>query len=131
MIFFIHTFSNKKSITFHDLRNLIFGDYMGADDGPNKLYCEVKDMAELNMRMEEFLSEYNQQSRKPMDLVMFSFAIEHISRISRWVIHPSIIIRLLLVDHNMTSQLLTNAEYSRCPAAMPFWSVWVAVGDSQ
>jgi len=66
------------------MRNLIFGDFMGVEDGTSKLYCEVKDMAELNIRMEEFLSEYNQQSRKPMDLVMFGFAIEHISRISRY-----------------------------------------------
>eukprot|EP01035_Chromulina_nebulosa_P021320 gene21320-27624_t len=46
----------KKNVTIHDMRNLIFGDYMGLEDGTNKLYGEVKDMAELNSRMEEFLS---------------------------------------------------------------------------
>lgn len=75
----------KKSVSIHDMRNLIFGDFMGLEDGTSKIYCEVKDMAELNIRMEEYLSEYNQQSRKPMDLVMFGFAIEHISRISRQI----------------------------------------------
>jgi dynein heavy chain len=72
---------NKKAVSVSDLRNLIFGDYMLEDDA--KLYLEVREMGELNARMEEFLAEYNQQSRKPMDLVMFGFAIEHISRISR------------------------------------------------
>ena len=71
----------KKSIAVSDMRNCIFGDYMTDDDA--KLYAEVPNMTELNLRMEEFLAEYNQQSRKPMDLVMFGFAIEHISRISR------------------------------------------------
>ena len=33
--------------------------------------------------MDEYLADFNQQSRKPMNLVMFMFAIEHVSRISR------------------------------------------------
>eukprot|EP00981_Chlorochromonas_danica_P006662 scaffold1447_cov165-Ochromonas_danica.AAC.8 len=72
---------NKKHIAVQDLRSLIFGDYITGDD--SKLYVEVKEMSELNLKMEEYLSDYNQQSRKPMDLVMFGFAIEHISRVSR------------------------------------------------
>eukprot|EP01038_Epipyxis_sp_PR26KG_P004763 gene4763-6681_t len=72
---------NKKNVSLNDMRNLIFGDYMSGED--SKLYEEVKDMTELNVKMEEYLSEYNQQSRKPMDLVMFGFAMEHVSRISR------------------------------------------------
>ena len=71
----------KKSVSVNDMRNLIFGDYMTMDDP--KPYIEIREMTELNAKMEEYLSEYNQQSRKPMDLVMFGFAIEHISRISR------------------------------------------------
>jgi dynein heavy chain len=71
----------KKQVSVNDMRSLIFGDYVTGDD--NKLYTEVKEMKELNSKMDEYLSDYNQQSRKPMDLVMFGFAIEHISRISR------------------------------------------------
>ncbi|RYH30478.1 hypothetical protein EON65_05000, partial [archaeon] len=74
-------FDGKKHVSSNDMRSLVFGDFMASDD--SKLYTEVKDMTELNMKMEEFLADYNQQSRKPMDLVMFGFAIEHISRVSR------------------------------------------------
>lgn len=72
---------NKKSVTFNEMRNCMWGDYMTAEDP--KPYTEMLDLAELYIKMEEYLSEYNLQSKKPMDLVMFSFAIEHISRISR------------------------------------------------
>lgn len=74
-------FEGKKHVAVQDLRSLIFGDYITGED--SKLYTEVKDLNELNLKMEEFLTDYNMQSRKPMDLVMFGFAIEHISRISR------------------------------------------------
>jgi dynein heavy chain len=72
---------NKKSISVNDLRALMFGDYLSSDDP--KPYNEIRDASELQAKMEEYLNDYNQQSRKPMDLVMFGFAIEHISRISR------------------------------------------------
>jgi dynein heavy chain len=76
---------NKKSINVNDLRGLMFGDYMVNDgsESSTKAYEEIRDLHELNVKMDEYLSDYNQQSRKPMDLVMFSFAIEHISRLSR------------------------------------------------
>ena len=74
---------NSKVISLGTLRSLYFGDYTGKDDGQVKPYVEVQDFTELQPKMEEFLADFNQSSRKPMDLVMFGFAIEHVSRISR------------------------------------------------
>ena len=68
-----------KTISVQNMRNLFWGDYV-ADDSS---YSEVTDMALLQEKMEGYLEDYNQQSRKPMDLVMFGFAIEHVSRITR------------------------------------------------
>lgn len=73
---------NKKTITSSDLRSCLYGDYMNpADD--TKPYIEIQDMEVFRLKMEEYLAEYNAQSRKPMDLVMFGFAMEHISRVCR------------------------------------------------
>ena len=71
----------KKELNVNDMRSLIIGDYMTEDDP--KPYVEIQDMTQLSEKIDYYLDEYNQQSRKPMDLVMFSFAIEHVSRISR------------------------------------------------
>jgi dynein heavy chain len=71
----------KKSVSLNDTRELFFGEYTSTDDA--KSYVEIQNIADLQAKMEEYLSEYNQQSKKPMDLVMFGFAIEHISRLSR------------------------------------------------
>lgn len=65
------------------MRNLFYGEYMGAGDSAEKPYEEVVDLSTLSERMDQYLTDFNANSRKPMNLVMFMFAIEHISRISR------------------------------------------------
>jgi dynein heavy chain len=98
---------NEKLNDLH-IRSLMFGDY-GKPDGNDKIYDEISDLDELSKVMEGFvgilfllsrlenlilyfhklfyilryLDEYNAISKVPMNLVMFKFAIEHISRVSR------------------------------------------------
>lgn len=69
-------------VTDDNLRSLFFGDYMVPGADPRK-YDEVTDLDLLKEKMEEYLSEYNMLSKEPMSLVMFRFAIEHISRVAR------------------------------------------------
>jgi dynein heavy chain, axonemal len=66
---------------------LIAGDYMvpGAD---NRIYEEVKDLSSLQPTIEEYLAEYNADSKTPMKLVLFLDAIEHVSRVSRVLRQP-------------------------------------------
>lgn len=44
---------------------------------------QIKDMDALKEKMEFYLKEYNSLCKKPMSMVMFWFAIEHISRVVR------------------------------------------------
>ncbi|XP_053190892.1 dynein axonemal heavy chain 3 [Scomber japonicus] len=64
------------------VRNLFFGDY-AKPDSDTKAYDEITDLHALQEVMEFYLDEYNSCSKAPMSLVMFKFAIEHISRICR------------------------------------------------
>ncbi|XP_066595663.1 dynein axonemal heavy chain 3 [Prorops nasuta] len=73
---------NEKQITSSHIRDLFFGNYIEPDADP-KIYDEVTDLDDLQEKMEYYLSEYNMLSKTPMQLVLFRFAIEHISRISR------------------------------------------------
>uniref|UniRef100_A0A672TR52 Dynein axonemal heavy chain 3 n=1 Tax=Strigops habroptila TaxID=2489341 RepID=A0A672TR52_STRHB len=61
---------------------LFFGDYSDLDTDV-KVYDEITDLEKLTTVIEYYLEEYNNISKAPMSLVMFKFAIEHISRICR------------------------------------------------
>jgi len=68
-------------------REILFGNFSNPDN-PKRPYTEIKDSQQLIPVMQDYLEMYNSESKKPMDLVMFAFAIEHVSRISRVLAMP-------------------------------------------
>lgn len=74
--------SQTGKICDEHIRSLFFGDFFKpASD--TKIYDEITDLKKLTKVMEYYLEEFNNISKAPMSLVMFKFAIEHISRICR------------------------------------------------
>ena len=62
-------------------RRLLFGDF-GNPEGKRQ-YEEMKDPQKVIEVANNFLEDYNAMSKKPMQLVLFLFMIEHMSRICR------------------------------------------------
>ncbi|CAB3253984.1 unnamed protein product [Arctia plantaginis] len=62
--------------------NIFFGNYMEPDADP-KIYDQVMDLNDMAQKMEYYLEEYNVVSSSPMSLVMFRYALDHISRCCR------------------------------------------------
>ena len=67
---------------------LFYGNYMDGMGNDVKFYDEVQDLEKLGHVMNEYLADYNAESKSPMNLVLFLDAIEHISRISRVLSQP-------------------------------------------
>ncbi|XP_030740234.2 dynein axonemal heavy chain 3 [Echinops telfairi] len=74
--------SPTGKIADDNIRSLFFGDF-SHPDSDQKIYDEITDLKQLTVVMESYLEEFNNISKAPMSLVMFRFAIEHISRICR------------------------------------------------
>ncbi|CAF5089703.1 unnamed protein product, partial [Rotaria magnacalcarata] len=74
--------NEPRQLRDEHIRALMFGDYI-KPDAEIKPYDEITDLKQLQKVMESYLEEYNAISKSPMHLVMFQFAIEHISRVSR------------------------------------------------
>jgi len=70
-----------------DNPDVIYADFMIAGvDG--RIYEEVT-ISDLQPVVEDYLSEYNSESKQPMNLVLFHDALLHIIRISRLLRQPS------------------------------------------
>uniref|UniRef100_W5L7L2 Dynein axonemal heavy chain 12 n=1 Tax=Astyanax mexicanus TaxID=7994 RepID=W5L7L2_ASTMX len=72
-----------------DMRSLLFGDYMTPDvEASERLYAEVPSMESFSQVVESYLTEYNQTHKNRMNLVIFRYVLEHLSRISRVLKQP-------------------------------------------
>ena len=80
----------EVAVEVHDAPNdtlFMFCDFLVPGAEP-RIYDEVDDLSELQPLIEEYLNEYNAESKQPMHLVMFMDAIEHVSRIARVLRQP-------------------------------------------
>uniref|UniRef100_A0AAX7UY72 Dynein axonemal heavy chain 12 n=1 Tax=Astatotilapia calliptera TaxID=8154 RepID=A0AAX7UY72_ASTCA len=72
-----------------DMRNLLFGDYMKPDlEDDERLYAEVPSVEKFAVVVKSCLEEYNQMHKNRMNLVIFRYVLEHLSRVSRVLKQP-------------------------------------------
>ncbi|CAM6109105.1 unnamed protein product [Calypogeia fissa] len=79
--------TNEGSNIIEAMKDMNFGDIMDATAVP-KRYEEIDDPAKLLDVMNTALNEYNAQTRNVMSLVLFSYAAQHVLRISRVIRQP-------------------------------------------
>ncbi|RVE70747.1 hypothetical protein OJAV_G00066880 [Oryzias javanicus] len=78
-----------KELEEKDMHNLLFGDYMNPDlEGDERLYTEVPSVENFAEVVKLCLEEYNQMHKNRMNLVIFRYLLEHLSRISRVLKQP-------------------------------------------
>ncbi|GFT27966.1 dynein heavy chain 7, axonemal, partial [Nephila pilipes] len=87
---FKHICSSKDGkISEDDLRSLMFGTYINYDEAPaERLYDEVTSIETFEVIAEKCLSEYNSFSKSPIDMVIFRYVLEHLSRLCRILSMP-------------------------------------------
>ena len=83
--------NNDGKIEDDDMRSLMFGNYqsVSGEGNNNCAYEEANDFNIMTDNMKARLEDYNSISKTPMQLIIFRFAVEHISRISRILQQPS------------------------------------------
>ncbi|XP_015263237.1 PREDICTED: dynein heavy chain 12, axonemal, partial [Gekko japonicus] len=81
---FTHLRQSNAPVSEEDMRNLLFGDYMNPDlEGDERLYIEIPNVQVFSDIVEVCLDEYNQTHKSRMNLVIFRYVLEHLSRICR------------------------------------------------
>ena len=64
---------------------MLYGDFMNPE---SEEYVFIPDMDKLIGAMNTHLEDYNAVSKRPMELVLFPFAVEHVCRICRVIKQP-------------------------------------------
>uniref|UniRef100_A0A8C4T2P1 Dynein axonemal heavy chain 12 n=1 Tax=Erpetoichthys calabaricus TaxID=27687 RepID=A0A8C4T2P1_ERPCA len=86
---FEHLKQGSTPLCEENMRSLLFGDYLNPDlEGDERLYMEVPSIEQFNHIVEQCLEEYNQTHKARMNLVIFRYVLEHLSRISRILKQP-------------------------------------------
>ncbi|XP_070594569.1 LOW QUALITY PROTEIN: dynein axonemal heavy chain 12 [Erythrolamprus reginae] len=81
---FSHLKQGNAPVSEEDLRNLLFGDYMNPDlEGEERIYYEIPSIQMFNDVVDLCLDDYNQTHKTRMNLVIFRYVLEHLSRICR------------------------------------------------
>ncbi|KIZ07415.1 Dynein heavy chain 17, axonemal [Monoraphidium neglectum] len=71
------------------LRGLMFGDFLNTPAGSDsRQYRQLTDPSKLLTAVSDALAEMNAGSKRPMALVLFQFALEHVCRIARVIGTP-------------------------------------------
>ncbi|KAJ9589380.1 hypothetical protein L9F63_017432, partial [Diploptera punctata] len=84
---FIHLRMENERVGEDEMRQLIYCDFANPK-ADSRNYIEVTDMAHLTSVCDGYLNEFNNMTKKPMNLVLFRFAIEHLSRLCRILKQP-------------------------------------------
>eukprot|EP01022_Parablepharisma_sp_SALTPOND_P023040 TRINITY_DN476_c0_g1_i1.p1 TRINITY_DN476_c0_g1~~TRINITY_DN476_c0_g1_i1.p1 ORF type:complete len:4333 (+),score=667.47 TRINITY_DN476_c0_g1_i1:7842-20840(+) len=84
----LDTDRNGKIENIDEIRGLQFGDILAPFGTTIRPYEELKDPGKVQTACDDALEQYNLSSSKPMNIVMFSFATEHLLRISRILKQP-------------------------------------------
>ena len=66
----------------HEMDELMFGAYVHPTDN-SQPYDEMVDAEAYKVTVKECLDEYNQINKTPMDLVIFTYVLEHLSKVCR------------------------------------------------
>ena len=75
-------FNASGDVDDDDVRYLMYSSHTDPK-ASKKAYKRVRDLPGMQKTMVQYLADYNQISSKPMKLVLFLFAVEHILRIAR------------------------------------------------
>ncbi|KAJ3342735.1 Dynein heavy chain 7, axonemal [Gonapodya sp. JEL0774] len=108
---FVNYDSNKDGkVEDSDLRALVYGTFIPNKES-KKIYDEISNLDELTNTIDKSLADFNATSKKPMDLVTFRFAVEHLARVSRVFLQPQGNIMLVGVGGSGRQSLTRLAAY--------------------
>ena len=79
----LDTDKNGKVESLDEWRGLAFGDILTPFGMEERPYEEIENKTALFAAADDALLQYNGISDKPMDLVLFGFAVEHLLRVGR------------------------------------------------